>query len=162
MLAPPGSDPYALYHGRQDAQVHFLELPDVPCQRMVSAGRDSRPEWLAVVARAEAAAGRAAAWAGPPPVAMPAISVSSPAAVAIRVVQRIRITSPSTPPRAALSPGVVPARPEVRLTGMLATKHQKAGGGAPCAPAIGRREAADPIGGRGHGGVPGTRARPCR
>src|SRR3984957_21349931 len=73
---------------------------------------------------------------------MPAISVSRPAAVAILVVQRIRITSPSTPPRAALSPGVVPARPEVRLTGMLATKHQKAGGGAPCAPSIARREVA--------------------
>ena len=45
-------------------------------------------------ATTEAAAGRVAACAGPPPVAMPAIRVSRPAAVAILVVQRMRITVP--------------------------------------------------------------------
>src|ERR1700722_671779 len=120
-------------------------LQNVPFQRRVSVGREIGPEWPTVVATAEVAAGRTVAWAGLPPVAMPAISVSRPAAAAILVVQRIRIPSPSTPPRTALSPGVVPARPEVRLIGMVATNHQKAGGGAPCAPSIASREVAAPI-----------------
>jgi hypothetical protein len=67
------------------------------------------------VATTEAAVGRSAAWAAPPPVAIPAIRVSRPAAVAILVVQRMRIPSPSAPPPARRSaPGVVPAPPAAR------------------------------------------------
>ena|ERR1700678_3765107 len=96
---------------------------------------------LVVVTTTEAAVGRAAAWAAPPPVAMPAIRVSRPAAVAILVVQRMRIPSPSAPPPARpCLPALFPRRRKPVYNGMVSAKHQKTGSGAPCAAWIGRAD----------------------
>jgi hypothetical protein len=71
-------------------------------------------------------------------VAMPATRVSRPAAVAIRVVQRIRIPSPSAPPPARpCLPALFPRRRKPVYNGMVSTNHEKTSGGAPRAARIG-------------------------